>query len=153
MKTRTVIQSRLQSTYAFCKKLFQLTIAGGAAFWVTSLGTSLLPIAAKYRAAFSNWSIQAVWIGSLIAGIMIGCCVSYLLLRFYLKIPGKGSILKSVVLSSIALVMAIILNDVPMILQAPGNAFSYFLIGVGFNVARFLFLGIAVGYRYQRLYS
>ena len=153
MKTRTVIQSRLQNSYASCKKLFQLTIAGGAAFWVTSLATSLLPIAAKYRAAFSNWSIQTVWIGSLLAGIMIGCCVSYGLLRFFHKLPTKDPVLKSVVLSSIALVMAIILNDVPMILQAPGHAFSYFLIGVGFNAARFLFLGIAVGYRHQRLYS
>ena len=36
------------------KKLFILTIGGGVVFWVTTIAISLLPIAAEYRAAFSN---------------------------------------------------------------------------------------------------
>jgi hypothetical protein len=36
-------------------RLFILTIGGGAAFWGATIATSLLPIAAKYRDAYSNW--------------------------------------------------------------------------------------------------
>ena len=135
------------------KLLLKLTIGGGVVFCLTSIATSLLPIAAEYRAAFSDWSIQAVWIGSLFMGMMIGYCVSYLLLRFFEKIPTKNPILKTVTLSFIALVIAVILIDVPMILQEPGASLYYLLIGVTFNTVRFLFLGIVVGYLYKRLYS
>ena len=153
MKTQFIDQRKRQKFDVSGEKLFKLTIAGGAAFWGTSIVTSLLPIAAKYRAAFSNWSIQTVWVGSLIAGLMIGCCVSYLLVAVFPKIPTKSPVLKSVIISSIALVLAIILNDVPLILHAPSDALYYFFIGVGFNAARFLFLGIAVGYLYEKLYE
>ncbi len=146
MKTLAISLSTQQKPFEFLMKLCKLALAGGAAFWVTTLATSLLPIAAKYRAAFSDWSIQTVWFSSLIAGLIIGCFVSYFLLRFFPRIPANGPILKSVVLSSIALVIAIILIDVPMLLHAPGNALYFFLIGVAFNAARFLLLGIAVGF-------
>jgi hypothetical protein len=146
-------RNKRQNPNEFSKKLFILTIAGVVAFWVTTIATSLLPIAAKYRAAFSNWSIQTVWIGSLPAGMIIACCVSYSLLRFFEKIPVKDPILKSVILSSIALFIAIILIDVPMIFHGSSNALYYFFIGVMFNTARFLFLGIVIGYLYKRLYS
>lgn len=153
MKTRAANQSKRQRSYEFHRKLYKLTIAGGLTFWVTTIAISMLPIAAKYRAALSDWSIHTVWVGSLLAGIIIGCCVSYSLLRFFGKIPAENPILKSVILSSIALVFAIILIDVPMILHAPSGALHYFLIGIVFNVVRFLFLGIAVGYLYKRLYG
>ena len=113
--------------------------------------TSLLPIAAKYRAAFSNWSVETVWISSLIAGIAFGCLVSYFLLRFYPGIPANGPIQKSVFLSSIALVIAIMLIDLPMLLRSQGDAINFFFIGVAFNAARFLLLGIAVGSLYGRM--
>jgi hypothetical protein len=137
----------------FSKKLFILAIGGGLIFWVTSIATSLLPIAAEYRAAFSNWSIQTVWVGSILMGLIIGCCVSYIFLRFFDRIPAKSPILKSVILSSAALIIAVILIDVPMILHEPGAPLYYFFIGVMFNTVRFLFLGIAVGYLYKRLYG
>ena len=89
-------------------------------------------------------------------GMIIGCCVSYFLLRFFDKIPTKNPILKSVMLSFIALVIAIILFDVPQIFIGPSDAFDalyYFLIGVMFNVTRFLVLGIVIGYLYKRLYG
>ena len=87
--------------------------------------------------------------------MIIGCCVSYSLLRFFEKIPTKNPILKSVILSFIALVIAIILIDVPQsfLLLGPSDALHYFLIGVMFNVPRFLFLGIVIGYLYKRLYG
>lgn len=153
MKTRATDQSKRHKRFKFNKKLLTLTIVGGLVFWITSIATSLLPIAAEYRAAFSNWSIQTVWVGSLLMGMIIGCCVSYSLLRFFDKISAKSPILKSMKLSFIALVIAIILIDVPMILHEPGAPLYYFLIGVMFDVVRFLFLGFSIGYLYKRLYG
>ena len=155
MKTRATDRSRLQKSY---KKLFKLAIAGAVVFWATTIATSLLPIAAEYRAAYSNWSVQAVWVYSFFVGMIIGCCVSYFLLRLFDKIPTKNPILKSGILSFIALVIAIILIDVPQSLFGPSDALGYhslyyFLIGVMFNTARFLFLGIVIGYLYKRLYG
>jgi hypothetical protein len=135
------------------KKLYKLTIGGGVVFWATTIATSLLPIAAKYRAAFSNWSIQTVWVDSLFVGMIIGCCVSYSLLRFIDKNPTKNPILKSTLLSFIALVIATFLIDVPRSFYGPSDALYYFLIGVMFNAVRFLFLGLAIGYLYKRLYG
>jgi Na+/phosphate symporter len=134
------------------KKLFRLTIGGGMVFWATTLATSLLPIAAEYRAAYSDWSIQTVWVYSLPMGMIIGYCVSYSLLRYFDKIPSKNPILKSGILSFIALIIAIIVIDVPQSFFGMHNSFDalyYFLIGVMFNIARFLLLGIVIGYLYN----
>ena len=130
------------------KKLFILTIGGGMVFWATTIATSLLPIAAEYRAAYSNWSIQTVWVVSLFMGMIIGYCVSYFLLRYFDKIPSKNPILKSGILSFIALIIAVILIDVPRSFFGMSNssaALYYFLIGVMINGARFLLLGIVIG--------
>ena len=153
MDPRSTGQGKQQTSYEFYKKLFKLAIGGGVVFWVTTIATSLLPIAAEYRAAYSNWSIQTVWVGSLPMGILIGCCVSYSLLRFFDKIPTKNPILKSAILSIIVLVITIILIPVPTGFHVPGGALYYFLIGVMFNVARYLPLGIVIGYLYKRLYG
>lgn len=151
MKTKATGQSKPEKSNEFYKKLCLLTFVGGIIFWITTIITSLLPLAAEYRAAYSNWSIQTVWVNSLLAGMIIGCCVSYLLLRFYEKIPAKDPIQKSLIVSSITLVIAIILIDVPMLFDEPSAAFYYFLIGVMFNSVRFLFLGFGIGYLYKRL--
>jgi len=155
METRATGRSKRQKSNEFYKKLFKLTIGGGVVFWAITIATSLLPIAAEYRAAFSNWSIQTVWVDSLLAGMIIGCCVSYFLLRFFDRISTKNPILKSGILSFIALVIAIILIDVPQsfLLPGPSDALHYFLIGIMLNVPRFLFLGIVIGYLYKRLYG
>ena len=133
------------------EELCRLTLAGGIVFWVTTVVTSLLPIAAEYRAAFSNWSTRSVWIGSLFAGLLIACCVSCLLLHYSPKVPAKGPIRKSLALSSGFLILATILIDVPKCFQGYGDVTVYFLIGFLFNLARFLLLGIAIGFRHKRL--
>jgi hypothetical protein len=133
------------------KKLFALTIGGGLAFWAASIATSLLPIAAEYRAAFSGWSMQAVWAGSLPVGMIIGFCVSWFLLRYFDEIPSENPIIKSGILASIALVIAVVLVDIPRSFFGGINspaALYFFLIGVLFNAARFLLLGIVIGYLY-----
>jgi hypothetical protein len=148
-------RSKRQTSYKFYMKALILTIGGGLVFWVTTIATSLLPIAAEYRAAYSNWSIQTVWVDSLLVGMIIGCCVSYSFLRLFEKIPTKDPILKSAILGFVALVIATILIDVPrsFLLPGPSDALHYFLICIIFNVARFLFLGLVIGYLYKRLYG
>jgi len=153
MKTQTTGRSKRQKPYGFYKKLFILTIAGGLVFWVATIATSVLPIAAKYRAAFSNWSIQTVWVASLPMGLIIGCCVSYSFLRLITKVLVKKPIITAITVSSAALVIAIILIDIPMILKAPSGAVYYFLVGVVFNAVRFLFLGITIGYLYKKQFD
>lgn len=132
--------------------LSKLAFAGGAVFWATTFITSLLPIAAEYRAAFSNWSMQTVWMASLPVGIIIGCGVSYFLMRFMHKNPTKNPIYQSVNLSLVSLVIATVLIDIPMGFHGQSNALYYSLIGVLFNGVRFLLLGLAIGYLYRRLY-
>lgn len=136
------------------KKQLILTIGGAAVFWAATIATSLLPIAAEYRAAFTNWKIQTVWVDSLFAGLIIGGGVSYFLLRSMNKLPTKDPIRESTKLGFVALVIATMLIDVPRSLLAPGpgDALYYFLVGLMFNAARFLLLGVAAGYLYNGLY-
>ena len=132
------------------RKGLVLTIGGGLAFWATSIATSLLPIAAEYRAA--RWSAQTVWVGSLPAGMIIGCLVSFSLLRFFEKIPTKNPFQKSMILSIIALIIATIILEAPASFRT-SDALYYFLFGTMLNVPRFLFVGVVIGYLYKRLYK
>jgi hypothetical protein len=142
------------SSTILSKKLFILTIGGGIVFWIISIATSLLPIAAEYRASFLNrsWAAQTVWLGSFFAGMVIACCVSYSLLRLHKKISRKSPIQYSTILSFIALALATILIDIPRSSFGQSDGLYYFLIGILLNMPRFLFLGIVIGYLYQRLY-
>jgi len=150
MEPQATGRSKRQTSHEFYKKLFKLTIGGGVVFWVITFAISLLPIAAEYRAAESISNIQTVWVGGLLVGMIIGCCVSYSLLRFFDKIPTKNPILKSVILSFIALGIVMILLEVPASFRA-SDALHVFLIGAMLNLPRFLFLGIVIGYLYKRL--
>ena len=134
------------------KKTIVLTLAGGLVFGVTTIAISLLSISAEYRAAESISNIQTVWVGGLIIGMIIGCLVSYFLLRFFNKIPTKNPILKSLVLSFAALVIVLILVEVPSSIRT-SDVLYYFLVGVVLNVPRFLALGIVIGYLYKRMYG
>ena len=84
---------------------------------------------------------------ALAGGLMIGCCVSYFLLRFFDNIPTKNPILKALLLSFVAMFMIEFLST----LVDPNNASAYLLIDTGMNVPRFLALGIVVGHLYEKL--
>ena len=135
----------------FYKKLFKLTIGGGVVFWTITFAFSLLPIAAEFRAALNISYIQMILVESLLGGMIISCCLSFFLLRFSDKIPAKNPILKSVILSFVALVIVLILVQVAA--SRTSDALHIFLIGVVGNVPRFLFVGIVIGYLYNRLYG
>ena len=134
------------------RKIVVLGVVGGLAFCAITIAISLLPIAAEYRAAESISNIQTVWVGGLLVGLIIGCFISYFLLRFFDKIPTNNPILKSVILSFIAFVIAMILLEAPASFRT-SDALYYLFIGVIFNVPRFLFVGIVIGYLYKRLYK
>lgn len=131
----------------------KLSIGGGVVFWVTTIAISFLSIAAEYRSAFSKANIQTVWVASLPAGLIIGGCVSYSLIRFLDMIPTMNPILVSVIISLIALVATTILTLIPHNFLGQSDVLHYVLVGIMLDVPRFLFLGIAIGYLYKRLYE
>jgi hypothetical protein len=134
------------------KKVFVLTLVGGVAFWLANFAISRTPIAAEYRAAMSI-SYYPMLLESLIGGLIIGLWVSYSLLRFFDRIPVKDPILKSVILSSIVLVIVTIMLGGPSSFYATNNVLRYFIMGTIFNVIRITALGIAIGYVCTRLYK
>jgi uncharacterized protein YacL len=128
-----------------------LTIAGGAAFWLSNFAISRTPIAAEYRAALSI-SYYPMLLESLIGGLIIGFFVSSFLLRSFNMIPFKNPIQKSLILSLIVIIIATILLQVPAsFFTKTNNALRYFLIGTLFNLIRIFALGIAIGYGYDKL--
>lgn len=91
MKTRATEPKKRETSHQVNRKLYKLTIVGGAAFWATNFAISLTPIAAEYRSALSISYLPMI-VKSLIGGLIIGFFVSYLLLRFFDKIPAKDPI-------------------------------------------------------------
>jgi hypothetical protein len=149
METQAANRSKQQTSHEFYKKLFKLTIGGAVAFWAITVAFSLLPMMAEFRAALSMSYIENALVEPLFGGMIIACCVSYFLLRFFDKIPTKNPILKSVILSFVVYVIVIILLGVAA--SRTSDALHVFLIGVTFNIPRFLFVGIVIGYLYKRL--
>ncbi len=135
----------MENSKGIWKKVFVLTLVGGLAFWLANFAISRTPIAAEYRAAMSI-SYNPMLLESLIGGLIIGLWVSYPLLRFFNKIPVKDPILKSVLLSSIVLVIVTILLGGPSSFYATNHVMRYFIIGTTFNMIRVLALGITIGY-------
>jgi len=140
-------RSKRQMSHEFSKKLYKLTVAGGVAFWITDFVISLSPIAAEYMAAFSISYLPLALVEALVGGLIIGCFVSYFLLRFFEKIPTKNPILKSVILSFAAIVIIEALST----FVNPSNAYVYLLIDTVMNIPRILALGIVIGYLYDKL--
>jgi hypothetical protein len=145
----TTVRDKQQTSDKFYKRLLKLTIVGGLAFWATTIVFSLLPIAGEFRAEVSISYVQVVLVQSLIFGLIIECLVSYVLLRFFDKIPTKNPILKSEILSLVALVIALIVLGVAA--SRTSDALQVFLIGATLNVPRFLIPGIVVGYLYNEM--
>ena len=147
MDTQATGRSKRQTSHEFYKKLCELTVAGGVAFWIVDFAISLSPIASEYMAAFSISYLPMALVEALVGGLIIGCCVSYSLLRFFDKIPTKTPIPKALILSFVALVSIEVLST----LINPSNASVYLLIDTGMNVPRFLALGMVIGHLYDKL--
>ena len=151
METIATSRSNRQTSYEFCKRLYKLTIGAGVVFWAITIAFSLLPIAAEFRAALSISYVQMILVESLIGGMIISCGLSYILLRFFDKIPTKNPILKSTLLGFAALCIVLILVYVAA--SRTSDTLNIFLIGAVLNIPRFLFFGIVIGYLHKRLYG
>jgi len=146
MQTRITGQTKTQASREFSKKLPMLAAGGGAAFWITDFVIAVSPITAQYQAAFSISSLPVALVEALAGGLVIAGCVSFVLLRFFDRIPGKNSIHKALILSFSA--MAII--EVLSALANPAHASIYLLLDTGMNVPRFLALGFVIGYVFDK---
>ena len=148
MQTRaTIDQGKTQASRDFLKKL--LTHGSSrrrSGILDHGLRDRGFPIAAAYQAAFSISSLSGALIEALAGGLVIAGCVSFVLLRFFDRIPGKNSILKALILSFCA--MAII--EVLSALGNPSNASVYLLLDTGMNAPRFLALGLVIGYVFDK---
>lgn len=140
----------MENSQGIWKRVFNLTLIGGLAFWLANFAISRTPIAAEYRAAMSI-SYYPMLLESLIGGLMIGFCVSYFLLRFFDRLPTRDPISKSLILTLIILVVVTILIGGPSSFYATRNAMRYFLIGTEFNILRILALGLGIGCLYKKL--
>jgi hypothetical protein len=129
-----------------------LTLAGGLAFWVVTIACSLLPVVPEFRRAFSISSGDIVLGGSLVGGLVIGCGISMALLRFSSRIPGRGTLSKSLVLSCAALGLAtIVLWATSQSIDT--DATRAFFIGALLNVPRFPAVGAVIGALHRWLHK
>jgi hypothetical protein len=141
----------MKNPIVILKKVFLLTLLGGLAFWLTNFAISRTSVAAEYRAAMSisyNPMLLESWVG----GLVIGLWVSYPLVRYYKKIPGKNPIIKSIILSTIVLILVTITLGGPSSFFATSNVMRYFIIGTIFNVIRITALGLTIGWVCKRAY-
>ena len=149
METQATGRSRRQTSHEFYKKLLKLAGAGCAAFWITDFAISVSPFGAEYLAAFSVSYLPMALAEALVGGWIIGCGVSYFLLRFFDMIPTNNPILKAVILGFVAMAVIEVLST----LGNPGNASVYLLLDTGMNMPRFLALGLVIGYLYDKLHG
>jgi hypothetical protein len=146
MHIRVTDQGKTLTFRDSLKKLFTLAVAGGAAFWITDFMIAVSPMSEAYKAAFSISLLPVALVEALAGGLMIACCVSFFLLRFFDGLPGKNSIHKALILSFSA--MAII--EVLSALGDPSHASVYLLLNTGMNAPRFLALGLVIGWLFKK---
>lgn len=146
MQTRVTSLRKQESSREFSKNLLKLAVAGGSAFWITDLVIAVSPIAAEYKAAFSISSLPVALVEAFFGGLVMAFFVSYLLVHFFIRIPGKTPIQKALILSFIAMAMIEVLSA----LGDPSHASIYLLLDTGMNAPRFLALGWMIGFVFDK---
>lgn len=147
MQTRVTGPGNVQASREFSRKLITLATAGGAVFWIIDFVIAVSPIAAAYKAAFSISSLPVALVEALIGGMVIAFSVSFFLLRFFKKIPGKTPIVKALILSFGAIAIIEGLSAI----GDPAHASVYLLLDTGMNIPRFLALGLVIGFLFEKL--
>lgn len=123
-----------------------LAATGGAAFWIIDFVIAVSPIGVQYQAAFSFSSLPVALVEALAGGLVIAGWVSFVLLRFFDRIPGKNPIVKALILSFGTMVIIESLSA----LGDPTHASVYLLLDTGMNAPRFLALGLVIGYVFEK---
>ena len=144
-KMATTFNSRVR-----WRSVLALAAGGALGFWVVNFAISLTPLAAQYRSALSI-AYAPMLVQALLGGFVIGCVVSYVLVRFPNSLPGKSLVAKSVTLSAAALILTTGLVELAARSAASTvDPTRSFLIGLGINVLRFLALGLVIGWLGER---
>ena len=86
-------------------------------------------------------------IGTVILSIIACLAVAYYLVRYYDRIPFTNPILKSIVASTVALVILAVFATI-----ASGNPF-YFMVYILYEAATFTATGAAIGFAYKRFFG
>ena len=127
------------------RSIWGLSIAGALAFWVTNLAISLTPVAADYRDALSI-PYAPMLIEAAVGGILAGLSVSWILLRFPHRVPGRGPVTKALLVCLLAVVVVTVVVEVPgKLLGSTDRPVHYLLVATGINVLRFSALGLTIG--------
>jgi hypothetical protein len=127
------------------RSVWVLALAGASAFWVANLAISLTPVAADYRAALSIPYVPML-VEAAIGGTAIGLFVSWILLRFPDRVPGKQPVAKVLLLCFAVLLMVTAVIEVPgKFLGSANRPLHYLLIATGINLLRILALGLVIG--------
>lgn len=130
--------------------MWPAALAGSAAFWLANVVISVTPVAAEYRAGLSI-SYVPMLAQAVAGGLVLGLAVSHVLHRHFDRIPTRTPVAKSIVVSLFALGAVTVLVEVPgKFLTDTENPVRYLVIGAGFNLVRFLALGVGVGAFYRR---
>jgi len=146
MQTRATGLSKQESSRDFSKKLLKLAVTGGAVFWVIDFLMAVSPIAAAYKAAFSFASLPVALVEALAGGLVIAFSVSFFLLRFFSRLPGKNSIQKALILSFSVMVIIEVLSAI----GNPAHALVYLVLDTGMNIPRFVALGWTIGFVFDK---
>jgi hypothetical protein len=128
------------------KKLLTLAVGGGAAFWITDFLIAVSPMSEAYKAAFSISLLPVALLEALAGGLVIACCVSFFLFRFFDRLPGKNPIHKALILSFSAMAVIEFLSA----LGDPAHASVYLVLDTGMNIPRFLALGWSIGFVFEK---
>ena len=128
-----------------------LAVLGGLVFWISNFFISLTPIAAYYRELVSITYLPML-LAALIAGLCIGFCVSHFLIKFYDRIPTTNPISKSLLLTFLALILITLFIEMPSRFISPTDtSWQTFMIGLSFNLIRFLALAFTIGYAWMKI--
>lgn len=147
MQTQAKSPGNSPASRGSSKNLLILAAGGGLAFWITDFAIAISPIAAQYQAAFSISSLAVALLEAMAGGLIIAFCVSFFLLRFFDRLPGKTTIFKAWILSFSVMVMIEVFST----LGNPTHASIYLLLNTGMNAPRFLALGLVIGFLYDRI--
>ena len=139
--TREELSSRALAAY---KSSYKLAIVGAIAFWLAAAATRLV-----VPDTFGFTPTPLFSAGILFRSVVVGLSVSYYLVLYFDKIPSKSPILKSVILSIIALVIFGGITTLFYFDEALNFILEYFL----YNVAAFAASGVVIGLVYQKLYQ
>ncbi|WP_296665322.1 hypothetical protein [Demequina sp.] len=122
-----------------------LTLAGATAFWLANFAISLTPIAAEYRAGLSIAYLPML-LEALVGGLILGCGMSVVLIRFPSRVAGRDPFTKAMVLSAVVLVIVTVAVETPAKLSGGvSEPLRYLVIGTAFNAIRIGAMGVAVG--------